>query len=271
MEYFQGFPSDFDEIVGESQSLRRALDQAKKVAPSDATILILGETGTGKKLIARAIHRMSLRKDARFVQLDCSAAPVGLLENELFGRGKGYSSHATCQIAGGIESASGGTLFLDEIGDLPLALQPRLLRLLRTGEFEKQGSDCTIRADIRLLAASKRDLVRSVAQRKFLPELYYRLGVFPIRMPALCERVEDIPLLARYFAQKYGRKMNRQIETITVEGLHSLAHALANSPWPGNVRDLEKLIERLVILSEGPVLRIRLAELRVNPERGTFR
>jgi formate hydrogenlyase transcriptional activator len=234
------------------------LNQAKKVAPSDATVLILGETGTGKELIARSIRRMSLRRNASFIKLNCAAIPVGLLESELFGHEKGAFTGAVAKAIGRLESAHLGTLFLDEVAELPLELQPKLLRVLQDGEFQRLGSNETIRVDIRLLAATNRNLAHSVAQRKFRPDLFYRLNVFPIRLPALRERVEDIPLLARYLAQKHARRMNKKIETITGESLQ----ALAAWEWPGNIRELENLIERSVILSDGPVLEIPHAELR---------
>jgi formate hydrogenlyase transcriptional activator len=266
MDAFPGSPLDAEEIVGESPALRKVLGQAKKVAPSDATVLILGETGTGKELIARAIHRLSSRRDASFVRLNCAAIPLGLLENELFGHEKGAFTGAVSQVVGRLESANRGTLFLDEVGDLPIELQPKLLRVLQDGEFEKLGSNHTIRVDIRLLAATNRNLAQSVAQRKFRPDLYYRLNVFPIRMPSLRERVADIPLLVRYLTQKHARRMNKKIETITNESLL----ALAAWDWPGNIRELENLIERSVILSDGPVLEIPLAELRHETEVTTL-
>lgn len=266
MDAFPGSPLDAEEIVGESPALRKVLGQAKKVAPSDATVLILGETGTGKELIARAIHRLSSRRDASFVRLNCAAIPLGLLESELFGHEKGAFTGAVSQVVGRLESANRGTLFLDEVGDLPIELQPKLLRVLQDGEFEKLGSNHTIRVDIRLLAATNRNLAQSVAQRKFRPDLYYRLNVFPIRMPSLRERVADIPLLVRYLTQKHARRMNKKIETITNESLL----ALAAWDWPGNIRELENLIERSVILSDGPVLEIPLAELRHETEVTTL-
>ena len=266
MDAFPGSPLDAEEIVGESPALRKVLGQAKKVAPSDATVLILGETGTGKELIARAIHRLSSRRDASFVRLNCAAIPLGLLESELFGHEKGAFTGAVSQVVGRLESANRGTLFLDEVGDLPIELQPKLLRVLQDGEFGKLGSNHTIRVDIRLLAATNRNLAQSVAQRKFRPDLYYRLNVFPIRMPSLRERVADIPLLVRYLTQKHARRMNKKIETITNESLL----ALAAWDWPGNIRELENLIERSVILSDGPVLEIPLAELRHETEVTTL-
>jgi formate hydrogenlyase transcriptional activator len=258
MDCFPGPPLDAEEIVGESPALKRVLNQAMKVAPSDATVLILGETGTGKELIARAIHRMSLRRNASFIKLNCAAIPVGLLESELFGHEKGAFTGAVAKVIGRLESAHHGTLFLDEVGELPLELQPKLLRVLQDGEFQKLGSNQTIRVDIRLLAATNKNLAHSVAQRNFRPDLYYRLNVFPIRVPALRDRSDDIPLLACYLAQKHALRVNKKIESITNESLQ----ALAAWQWPGNIRELENLIERSVILSDGPVLEIPLAELR---------
>jgi formate hydrogenlyase transcriptional activator len=249
---------NFEEIVGESPALKRVLGQAKTVAPSDATVLILGDTGTGKELIARAIHRMSSRKDASFIKLNCAAIPTGLLESELFGHEKGAFTGAVTQKVGRLELADKGTLFLDEVGDIPLELQPKLLRVLQDHEFERLGGNRTIRVNTRLVAATNRDLVKAVAERDFRSDLFYRLNVFPIRMPALRERGKDIPLLVRYFVQKFARRMNKQIETIPTETMH----ALSGWEWPGNVRELENFIERSVILSDGPVLNVPLAELR---------
>ena len=253
---------NFEEIVGESATLKQVLDQARTVAPSDATVLILGETGTGKELIARAIHRMSSRKNASFVKLNCAAIPAGLLESELFGHEKGAFTGAVSQKMGRLELADKGTLFLDEVGELPLEAQPKLLRVLQDQEFERLGSTRTIRVDIRLIAATNRDLAKSVAGRQFRSDLYYRLNVFPIRMPELRERKEDIPLLVRYLVQKFARRMNKHIETIPAETMN----ALASWEWPGNVRELENFIERSVILSKGPILRVPLVELNLATE-----
>jgi formate hydrogenlyase transcriptional activator len=251
----------FEEIIGDSAALTRVLEQAKTVASSDATVLILGETGTGKELIARALHRMSPRKEANFIKVNCAAIPTGLLESELFGHEKGAFTGAISQKIGRMELADKGTLFLDEVGDIPLELQPKLLRVLQDQEFERLGSTRTIRVDVRLVTATNRDLEASVHQREFRSDLYYRLNVFPIRMPALRERREDIPLLVRYFVQKFSRRMNRQIESIPAETVR----ALENWHWPGNVRELENFIERSVILSEGPVLNVPLAEISGRP------
>ncbi len=249
---------EFKEIVGTSPAVRRVLDQSKTVARSDAAVLILGETGTGKELIARAIHAMSLRKNGPFIKLNCAAIPHGLVESELFGHEKGAFTGAVSKKAGRLELANHGTLFLDEIGDLPLELQPKLLRILQDQEFERLGGNRTIRVDVRLLAATNRDLSTGVVQRTFRPDLYYRLNVFPILMPPLSARRADIPLLVRHFTRHHALRMNKTIETIPVETMS----ALETWDWPGNIRELENLIERSVILSDGPVLNVPLAELR---------
>ncbi len=250
---------NFEEIIGESAALKKVLRQTKTVAPSDATVLVLGETGTGKELIARAVHRMSSRKDNSFIKLNCAAIPTGLLESELFGHEKGAFTGAISQKIGRLELADKGTLFLDEVGDIPLDLQPKLLHVLQDQEFERLGGNRTIKVNTRLVAATNRDLAKSVAEREFRSDLFYRLNVFPIRMPPLRERESDVPLLVRYFVQKYARRMNKQIETVPVETMV----ALSNWKWPGNVRELENFLERSVILSEGPVLNVPLGELRI--------
>jgi formate hydrogenlyase transcriptional activator len=252
----------FEEIVGESAALKRVLNEARTVAPSDATVLILGETGTGKELIARAIHRISSRKNASFIKLNCAAIPAGLMESELFGHEKGAFTGAVSQKIGRLESANKGTLFLDEVGEIPLEMQPKLLRVLQDQEFERLGSTRTIRVNIRLIAATNRDLAQSIASRQFRGDLYYRLSVFPIRMPELRERREDIPLLVRYFTQEFARRMKKQIETIPTETMN----ALVNWTWPGNVRELENIIERSVILSRGPILTVPLGELSLSAQ-----
>ena len=249
---------NFDQIIGESPTLKRVLAQVKIVAPSDATTLILGETGTGKELIARAIHRMSSRKDASFIKLNCAAIPTGLLESELFGHEKGAFTGAISQKVGRLELADKGTLFLDEVGDIPLELQPKLLRVLQDQEFERLGSTRTIRVNIRLIAATNQNLAKSVADREFRSDLYYRLNVFPLHLPPLRERRTDIPLLVRYFVQKFARRMNKQIETIPTATMN----ALMSWEWPGNVRELENFLERSVILSSGQVLNVPLTELQ---------
>ncbi|HUX10519.1 MAG TPA: sigma 54-interacting transcriptional regulator [Terriglobia bacterium] len=247
----------FEEIIGESPGLKRVLKQVESVGPTNATVLILGETGTGKELVARAIHDLSPRRDRTFVKLNCAAIPTGLLESELFGHEKGAYTGAISQKIGRLELAHQGTLFLDEVGDIPLELQPKLLRALQEKEFERLGSTRTIPVDVRLLAATNRDLARMVTNREFRSDLYYRLRVFPITVPPLRERVQDIPILVRYFAQKHAERMRRRIEIIPPEAMD----ALIRWRWPGNVRELENIIERAVILSPGPVLRIPLAEL----------
>jgi formate hydrogenlyase transcriptional activator len=253
---------NFDEIVGESSSLRAVLKQVETVAPTDSTVLITGETGTGKELIARAIHNLSPRRERTFVKVNCAAIPTGLLESELFGHERGAFTGAITQRIGRFELANGGTIFLDEVGDIPLELQPKLLRVLQEQEFERLGSTHTIHVDIRLVAATNRDLAEMVAARTFRTDLYYRLRVFPLIMPPLRERQQDIPALVRYFVEKYARRMNRAVETIPAETLE----LLVRYPWPGNIRELENLIERAVIVSPGPVLRVPLGELKAPAE-----
>jgi len=248
----------FEEIVGESPALRRVLEQTKTVASSDATVLVLGETGTGKELIARAIHRMSARKDASFIKMNCAAIPTGLLESELFGHEKGAFTGAISQKIGRLEVADRGTLFLDEVGDIPMELQPKLLRVLQDQEFERLGGTRTIKVNVRLIAATNLDLEKSVVHKEFRSDLYYRLNVFPIRMPPLRERIRDIPLLVRYFVHKSCQRLNKHIESIPMETMR----ALEQWSWPGNVRELENIIERSVILSSGPTLSVPLTELR---------
>ena len=253
---------NFEEIVGESPSLRAVLKQVETVAPTDSAVLIQGETGTGKELIARAIHNLSPRREHTFVKVNCAAIPAGLLESELFGHERGAFTGAIAQRIGRFELAHGGTIFLDEVGDIPLELQPKLLRVLQEQEFERLGSVRTIRADVRLVAATNRDLAEMVAARTFRSDLYYRLRVFPLVMPPLRERQEDIPTLVRYFVQKYARRMNRAVETIPSETLD----LLVRYSWPGNIRELENLLERAVIVSPGPVLRVPLSELKIPAE-----
>ena len=249
---------NFDEIVGEGSSLRAVLKQVETVAPTDSTVLITGETGTGKELIARAIHQLSPRRERTFVKVNCAAIPTGLLESELFGHERGAFTGAIAQRIGRFELAHGGTIFLDEVGDIPLELQPKLLRVLQEQEFERLGSTQTVRVDVRLVAATNRDLSEMVAARTFRSDLYYRLRVFPLHMPPLRERQEDIPALVRYFVEKHARRMNRAVETIPAETLD----LLVRYPWPGNIRELENLIERAVIVSPGPVLRVPNSELK---------
>ncbi len=248
----------FPEIVGHSPALKQVLDQVITVAPTEATVLILGETGTGKELIAQAVHRLSRRAPGPFIKVNCAAIPTGLLESELFGHEKGAFTGAISQKIGRMELAHGGTLFLDEVGDIPLDLQPKLLRVLQDQEFERLGSNRTIKVNVRLLAATNRDLARGIELHEFRSDLFYRLSVFPIRIPSLRERREDIPLLIRYFVLKFARRMNRPIESVPRETMK----ALAEWPWPGNIRELENLMERSVILSEGSALHVPLSELQ---------
>jgi formate hydrogenlyase transcriptional activator len=249
---------NFEEIVGRSAALRRVLQQVETVAPTDSTVLIYGETGTGKELIARAIHSVSARKANSFVKLNCAAIPAGLLESELFGHEKGAFTGAVSQRIGRFELAHHGTVFLDEVGELPLELQPKLLRVLQEREFERLGSTRTLRTDARLIAASNRDLHAMVDEQKFRMDLFYRLNVFPVHMPPLRERREDIPMLVRHFAQQFARRMNKTIDTIPSETMERLVRY----EWPGNIRELQNLIERAVILSSTRVLKVPLGDLR---------
>ena len=247
----------FSEIVGQSAALRRVLKEVETVAPTDSTVLIYGETGTGKELIARAIHNLSLRCANPFVKLNCAAIPTGLLESELFGHEKGAFTGAIAQRVGRFELANGGTIFLDEIGDIPLELQPKLLRVLQEREFERLGSTRTLHTDARLIAATNANLVERVDEKRFRSDLYYRLNVFPILIPPLRERREDIPVLVSHFVQKHTRRMNKRIDTIPATAMK----AMSEYHWPGNVRELENFIERAVILSRGSELQLALAEL----------
>ena len=249
---------NFEEIIGESAALKRALGQVGLAAPAGTTVLLLGETGTGKELFARAIHNLSPRRDRTFVKINCAAIPSGLLESELFGHERGAFTGAINQKIGRFELADKGTLFLDEVGDIPLELQPKLRRVLQEQEFERLGSTRTQRVDVRVVAATNLDLSKLVAQRQFRNDLYYRLNVFPIQIPALRERHEDIPLLVRYFVQRFSRSLNKAVEYIPADAMD----ALVRYSWPGNVRELENLIERAVLLSPGKELRIPLAELK---------
>jgi formate hydrogenlyase transcriptional activator len=250
----------FEDIVGESDKLKRVLKQVETVAATGVTVLILGETGTGKDLIARAIHQLSPRKGRTFVKLNCAAIPTGLLESELFGHEKGAFTGAISQKIGRVELAHQGTLFLDEVGDLPPELQPKLLRALQEKEFERLGGTRTIPVDVRLIAATNRNLEKMVADREFRSDLYYRLRVFPVTVPPLRERREDIPLLVRYFVAQHARRMDKHIESIPSD----VMKALAKWSWPGNVRELENFIERSVILTKGPALRVPFAELEIS-------
>ena len=255
---------NFEEIVGEGRALQTVLQQVETVAPTGATVIILGKTGTGKELIARAIHNLSTRREQTFVKMSCAAIPTGLLESELFGHEKGAFTGAIVQKIGRLELAHKGTLFLDEVGDIPLELQPKLLRALQEKEFERLGSTRTQRVDTRVVAATNRDLAKMVEEGTFRRDLYYRLNVFPVRIPPLRERREDIPLLVRYFAQKFSRTMNRSIDAIPTTTME----ALLKWEWPGNVRELEHMVERAVILSSGPVLNVPIAELRPSNGNG---
>jgi formate hydrogenlyase transcriptional activator len=249
--------SDFEGIIGQSSVLRQALQLAETVATSDSTVLLLGETGTGKELVARAIHERSRRKARTFVELNCAAIPTGLLESELFGHERGAFTGAVNQKIGRLELADQGTLFLDEVGDIPLELQPKLLRVLQDRQFERLGSTQTKTVDIRLIAATNRELDRMIEEKQFRSDLYYRLNVFPIRLPPLRERPEDIPLLVRYFSQKYARRMQKRIENIPAAAMRKLARW----HWPGNVRELQNLVERAVILTRSSTLAISVPEL----------
>ena len=247
----------FGEIVGESPALKTTLDLVSVVAPTDSSVLILGETGTGKELIAQAIHNLSGRQERAFVKLNCAAIPLGLLESELFGHEKGAFTGAIAQKTGRFELANKGTLFLDEVGDIPLELQAKLLRVLQEKEFERLGSNRTHKVDVRMIAATHRDLVAMVKQGTFREDLYYRLKVFPIHVPALRQRPEDIPKLTRHFIQLYARRMSKKIDEIPSETIE----ALVRYRWPGNVRELQNFIERAVILSPHTVLRAPISEL----------
>jgi formate hydrogenlyase transcriptional activator len=249
---------NFEQILGESATLRRALEQVEKVAPTDSTVLIYGETGTGKELIARAIHDRSARRSNAFVKLNCAAIPTGLLESELFGHEKGAFTGAVAQRIGRFELANQGTIFLDEVGEIPLELQPKLLRVLQEREFERLGNARTLHTDARLIAATNRDLAAMVEEQRFRSDLFYRLNVFPVHVPPLRERREDIPLLVRHFAQQFSRRMNKRIASIPSDTME----ALSKYNWPGNIRELQNLIERAVILSNGLILNVDLSDLR---------
>jgi formate hydrogenlyase transcriptional activator len=249
---------NFEEIVGDSPTLKRALAQVELVAPAGTAVLVTGDTGTGKELIARAIHNLSPRRERTFVKINCAAIPSGLLESELFGHERGAFTGALTQKIGRFELADHGTLFLDEVADLPLELQPKLLRVLQEQEFERLGSNQTQRVDVRIVAATNGDLAKLVAERAFRSDLYYRLNVFPIHIPALRERPEDIPLLVRYFVQKFSRRLNKSVAYVPAEAMD----ALVGYAWPGNIRELENFIERAVLLSPGKGLRVPISELK---------
>ncbi len=251
----------FKDFIGESKALRRVLDDIETVAPTSSTVLIYGETGTGKELIARSLHNLSSRRANAFVRLNCAAIPTGLLESELFGHERGAFTGAVAQRVGRFELADRGTIFLDEIGEIPLELQPKLLRVLQEREFERLGAareDRTLRSDARLVAATNRDLKAMVDEQTFRSDLYYRLDVFPIRVPPLRERAEDIPLLVRRFVQQLSERNNRTIDTILSETME----ALIRYHWPGNIRELQNVVERSVIISKGTTLRVALNELK---------
>ena len=250
---------DREGIVGSSTGLRGVLDLIRTVAPTDSTVLIEGETGTGKEVIAQAMHTCSRRRDRPFVKLNCAAIPLGLLESELFGHEKGAFTGAVGQKIGRFEAANGGTLFLDEIGDIPLELQAKLLRVLQEQEFERLGSTYTHRVNVRVVAATNQDLAGLVAEKLFRMDLYYRLNVFPLALPPLRRRVEDIPMLVAHFVHKYSERMAKQIGKIAVDDMDELARY----PWPGNIRELQNFIERAVILTNGEVL--QLSTLPSNP------
>jgi formate hydrogenlyase transcriptional activator len=249
-----------DEIVGQSLILKQVIQQIETVASTDATVLLLGETGTGKELFARAIHSLSARRGQQMVRADCALIPAGLLENELFGHERGAFTGAVARSIGRIELANRGTLFLDEVGDIPLELQSKLLRVLQEREFERLGSSQTIRVDFRLVAATNRNLAEMVANGRFRRDLYYRLSVFPVEIPPLRERTEDIPILVWHFVNKYAEHMNKRIEKILPEDME----ALTQHGWPGNVRELQNVVERSMVVSAGPVLFLsRPAEVNI--------
>jgi formate hydrogenlyase transcriptional activator len=256
---------NFEDLVGKSPALRKVLEQIEIVAPTGSTVLLRGETGTGKELIARAVHSLSPRRDRTFVRLNCAAIPSGLVESELFGHEKGAFTGALMQKRGRLELADHGTLFLDEIGDISLELQPKLLRALQEQEFERLGSNKTIHVDVRLIAATHRDLSMMIRNNQFREDLFYRLNVFPIEIPPLRERREDIPLLVHYFVSRLSRRMQKRIKSVPKAAMD----ALSNAPWPGNVRELENFVERAVILTQGDELNVPLAELKKSSVRNT--
>ncbi len=251
-------PRRFEQIIGNSPALETVLEQVERVAPTDSTVLVQGETGTGKELIARAIHNLSSRCGRPFIKLNCAAIPFDLLESELFGHERGAFTGAIAQKIGRFELADKGTLFLDEVGDIPLALQPKLLRVLQEQEFERLGSGRTHQVDVRLVAATHRNLVEMVKRNDFRSDLYYRLNVFPVPLPPLRARREDIPALVKHFVEIYARRMGKQIDCISPETMSELT----SYPWPGNIRELQNFIERSVILTSGNVLESPLASLR---------
>jgi formate hydrogenlyase transcriptional activator len=247
-----------NQLIGSSLAMRRALNAVSMVAPTDSAVMIQGETGTGKELIARAIHDQSQRRHAPFVTLNCAAIPSGLLESELFGHERGAYTGAMNSAIGRFQLAHQGTLFLDEIGDMPLELQPKLLRVLQEQEFERLGSTHTVRVDVRIVAATNRNLSSMIQERRFRADLFYRLHVFPIALPPLRERTDDIPLLVWHFVRKFAERMDRRIDVVPEETME----ILKNHSWPGNIRELQNFLERSVILSSGPVLHAPLSDLR---------
>jgi formate hydrogenlyase transcriptional activator len=255
-------PRRFEQIIGSSPALESVLEQVERVAPTDSTVLIQGETGTGKELIARAVHNLSARCGRPFIKLNCAAIPFDLLESELFGHERGAFTGAIAQKIGRFELADKGTLFLDEVGDIPPGLQPKLLRVLQEQEFERLGSTRTHQVDVRLVAATNRNLVDMVKRNEFRSDLYYRLNVFPVPLPPLRERRGDIPALVEHFVELYARRMSRQIDHISPETMSELT----SYAWPGNIRELQNFIERSVILTSGNVLESPLATLRNNAE-----
>ena len=261
-EQLNNVESEFGEIIGRSEAMNSVLKQVEMVAHSDSTVLILGETGTGKELIARAIHNLSGRNSRRMVKMNCAAMPAGLLESDLFGHERGAFTGASAQRIGRFELADKSSLFLDEVGDMPVELQPKLLRVLQEQEFERLGSNKLIHTDVRLIAATNRDLKQMVADREFLSDLYYRLNVFPIHLPPLRERPDDIPLLVKAFTFKIARRLGRNIDSIPAETLR----LLSRMEWPGNVRELENVIERAVLLTRGSVLQLSLPEMNIEPQ-----
>jgi formate hydrogenlyase transcriptional activator len=244
--------NQFEGIVGSSQALRAVLDQVQTVAGTDSTVLLEGETGTGKELIAHAVHMESRRRGRPFVKLNCAAIPSDLLESELFGHEKGAFTGAVAQRLGRFEAANGGTLFLDEIGDMPVELQAKLLRVLQEQEFERLGSSQTRRVDVRIVAATNQDLADLVTRKEFRMDLYYRLNVFPITLPPLCQRADDIPMLVAHFVQKFGKRMSKRISKVSPQAIATLVQY----PWPGNIRELQNFVERAVILTKGDVLQV---------------
>src|SRR5580692_3255661 len=247
----------FSNLIGCSQKFRALLDQINMVAPVDSAVLVQGETGTGKEVIAQAIHEAGPRRQNRFVALNCAAIPSALLESELFGHERGAFTGAVAQTTGRFQSADRGTLFLDEIGDLPLELQPKLLRALQEQQFERLGGGRTFQVDVRVIAATNQNLWRMVQERKFRADLYYRLNVFPIMLPPLRERKDDIPFLVEHFVQKFARRQGKSIDCIPDE----VMEVLVDHDWPGNIRELQNVIERAVIITKGPVLELQMAEL----------